>query len=228
MTAYEVAFYIGLFGSVHCIGMCGPLAFAVPTAANNRLAFIWDKFVYQAGRIVSYTALGLIIGTLGKQLWLLGLQQGISIASGVLILAAAASRLLKLSFVKTGVENRFFTAINRMVIYAVNKRWGHIFIGMLNGLLPCGFVYLALVGALNTTSATMAAQYMFWFGLGTLPLMFIAAASTGFINLKLRRKLNAIVPYFMVFLGSWFVLRGLSLDIPYLSPLVKVAQSVCH
>lgn len=228
MSAYQIAFYIGLFGSIHCIGMCGPLAFAIPTGDKRRWLFVWDKFVYQLGRIISYSLLGLLIGLIGKQLWLLGLQRGVTIASGVLILAAASSRLFKLSFINSQRGNRFFLAINRMVVYAVNHRWGHIFIGMLNGLLPCGFVYLALAGAINTSSAGNAMQYMFWFGLGTLPLMFLATVGSGFINLNVRRKLNMVVPYFMILLGSWFILRGLSLDIPYLSPVIRAAQSWCQ
>jgi hypothetical protein len=228
MSTYQIAFYIGLFGSIHCIGMCGPLAFAIPTGDKLRWLFVWDKLVYQVGRIISYSLLGLLIGLIGKQLWLLGLQRGVTIASGILILIAASSRLFKLSFINSQKGNRFFSAINRMVVYAVNHRWGHIFIGMLNGLLPCGFVYLALVGAINTASAGSAMQYMFWFGLGTLPLMFLATIGSGFINLNVRRKLNLVVPYFMVLLGAWFILRGLSLDIPYLSPAIRAAQNFCQ
>lgn len=228
MSAYQVAFYIGLFGSIHCIGMCGPLAFAIPSVPGNRWLLIWDKLVYQLGRIISYSLLGLLIGVIGRQLWLLGLQQGVSIVSGVMILAAAFSRLFKISFVKSKAGNKLFTMVNKAVVYAVNRRWGHLFVGILNGLLPCGFVYLALIGAVNTPSAAKAMTYMFWFGVGTIPLMFLAAVSSGFINTSVRRKLNIVVPYFMLLLGAWFILRGLSLNIPYLSPLIKVAQNLCE
>jgi len=228
MSANAIAFYIGLFGSIHCIGMCGPLAFAIPSIGANRLRLVLDKLSYQFGRVISYSLLGLLIGLIGKQLWLLGLQQGLSIASGVLILMAASSRLFKISFGRSKAGNRFFTLVNKMVVYAVNQRWGHLFIGMLNGLLPCGFVYLAMAGAINTASAPRAMEYMFWFGMGTLPLMLAAAVSSGFINMNVRRRINAVVPYFMVLLGAWFILRGLSLNIPYLSPVIKAAQGICQ
>lgn len=228
MSTFQLAFYIGLFGSIHCIGMCGPLAFAIPSQPGNKMRLLFDKFSYQLGRIISYSLLGLLAGFIGRQLWLAGLQQGVSIASGVLILMAAFSRIFKVSFSKSQRGYKFFATVNKMVIYAVNNRWGHLFIGMLNGLLPCGFVYLALVGAINTTSPAQAVYYMFWFGMGTLPLMFAAAVSSGFISLNLRRILNTVVPYFMIFLGAWFVLRGMSLDIPYLSPIIKEAQAICH
>ncbi|MBS1524429.1 MAG: sulfite exporter TauE/SafE family protein [Bacteroidetes bacterium] len=229
MNAYQVAFYIGLFGSIHCIGMCGPLAFAVPSMPGNRARLLFDKFVYQLGRIISYTVLGLIAGIIGRQLWLAGLQQGVSIASGALVLTAACSRIFKISFKNSNAGGKLYRIVNKAVIYGVNNRWGHIFIGMLNGFLPCGFVYLALAGAVNTTSAGQAMYYMFWFGMGTLPLMFLAAVSSGFVSLNMRRRLNRIVPYFMLLLGCWFILRGSNLDIPYLSPQKNAAFiSNCH
>ena len=228
MSANAIAFYIGLFGSIHCIGMCGPLAFAIPVAEAGRGRFVFDKFIYQIGRIVSYSLLGLLIGFIGRQIWLLGVQQGVSIASGILILMAAFSRLFKLSFTRSATGNKAFTLVNRSLVYAVKHRWGHLFIGMLNGLLPCGFVYLALVGAINTSSAANAMTYMLFFGLGTLPLMLLATVGSGFMGINVRRKMNRVVPYFMLFLGSWFVLRGLSLDIPYLSPAIRAAQAFCH
>ncbi len=228
MSAYAIAFYIGLFGSIHCVGMCGPLAFAIPGGTPGRGRYIFDKFIYQVGRIISYSLLGLLIGVIGRQLWLLGLQQGVSIASGVLILMAAFSRLFKLSFTRSQAGNKALSFVNRLLVYAVNHRWGHLFIGMLNGLLPCGFVYLAMVGAINTPSAGSAMIYMFYFGLGTLPLMLLATVGSGFMGVNVRRRMNRVVPYFMLFLGAWFVLRGLSLDIPYLSPAIKAAQAFCR
>jgi hypothetical protein len=182
------------------------------------MRLLFDKFVYQLGRIISYSFLGLLVGFIGRQLWLAGLQQGVSVASGILILMAAFSRIFKISFNETRMGNKFFAMVNKAVIYAVNNKWGHLFIGILNGLLPCGFLYLALVGAINTSSPAQAAYYMFWFGMGTLPLMFLAAVSSNLVSLNVRRRLNAVVPYFMMLLGCWFILRGSNLNIPYLSP----------
>ncbi|RYZ93581.1 MAG: sulfite exporter TauE/SafE family protein, partial [Sphingobacteriaceae bacterium] len=218
MNTYQLAFVIGLFGSVHCIGMCGPLAFAIPFTGRSKWLLVWDKFIYQLGRVVSYSLLGLITGFIGKQLWLSGLQQGVSILSGVLIIMAASSRLFKVSFLKGNVAVRWSAPFNRFLVYAVKHQAGHLFIGMLNGLLPCGFVYLALVGAVNTGSVASSAQYMFWFGLGTLPLMLAATLGAGLFTTATRIKMNKVVPYFMLCLGVWFFLRGLTLDIPYISP----------
>ena len=209
--------------------MCGPLAFAVPSTRNSWLYIVADKMLYNTGRIITYTFLGLIIGFIGKQLWLYGFQQGVSMLSGLLIIMAGFSRIFKIRL----VENRFFSSlllpVNRLLSYALRHRAGHLVIGLLNGFLPCGFVYLALAGAINTSSPVAAAQYMFWFGAGTFPLMLLATVSAGFAGPVLRRGINKTIPYLMVCLGLWFLLRGMELDIPYLSPARYVPGSgICR
>lgn len=229
MSNSQIAFFIGLFGSVHCIGMCGPLAFAVPVGQNKWFLIVWDKVLYNAGRIISYTLLGWLIGFIGRQIWVSGLQQGISLFSGILIIMAGFSRIFKVRLHENGVFTNMVSPVNRLLTYAFKHHAGHLIIGILNGFLPCGFVYLALIGAVNTNSPVMAAQYMFWFGVGTFPLMLIATISSGFIGPLIRRRINRTMPYLMVCLGFWFVLRGLNLDVPYLSPAkVKSGVSVCH
>lgn len=217
MSNDKLAFMIGLLGSLHCIGMCGPLAFSVPVVKPGWLFLISDKLLYQFGRVLAYCILGVIIGLIGQQLWMAGIQQGVSIFSGVLIVMAACSRLFKFSLLKN--KNQLLLApFNRMFNYALKHKANHLIIGFINGFLPCGFVYLALAGALNTSGVQQAATYMFWFGLGTTPLMFIATISIGFTSKLLRNKINRVIPYMMLCLGIWFIFRGLALDIPYLSP----------
>jgi len=229
MSTNEIAFFIGLFGSIHCIGMCGPLAFAVPVAQDKWWLIIGDKVLYNAGRIVSYTFIGFLIGFLGRQLWISGLQQGISIVSGLLIILAGCSRIFKIKFIQSKKLSLVTSPINKLLNYAFSHHAGHFVIGLLNGFLPCGFVYLALAGAINTNSPAMAAQYMFWFGAGTFPLMLIATVSSGFIGPVIRRRINRTMPYLMVCLGCWFVIRGASLNIPYLSPPKSTTGvSTCH
>jgi sulfite exporter TauE/SafE len=229
MSSNEIAFFIGLFGSVHCIGMCGPLAFAVPSFHSSWWLVVADKFTYNAGRVITYSFLGLLIGLLGRQLWLAGLQQGVSVLSGALIITAGLSRLFKVKFTQSRFMPKVLAPVNRLLNYALKHKAGHLAVGMLNGFLPCGFVYLALVGAVNTASPASAAQYMFWFGVGTFPLMLLATVSSGFIGPVLRRRINKGMPYLMVCLGFWFLLRGMGLDIPYLSPAKQAAGiTVCH
>lgn len=224
MSDQHLAFMIGLLGSVHCVGMCGPLAFAIPSLKNNRLLLIFDKVLYQSGRIISYCILGVFIGMIGRQIWLSGLQQGISILSGILLLAAACSRIFKISMAMA-TPGFLLKPFNSLLNFALKHKASHLFIGMINGLLPCGFVYLALAGAVNTESISSAVSYMFWFGLGTAPLMLLVTVGIGFTGAMFRNRINKLVPYVMVCLGIWFILRGLNLNIPYLSP-AKPGSSV--
>lgn len=227
MNDQHLAFMIGLLGSVHCVGMCGPLAFAVPSLRKGWGFVVLDKLMYQAGRIISYCLLGVLTGLLGRQLWLAGAQQFMSILSGLLIVAAACSRIFKLSL--SGASGAWLLKpFHRLFHYALQHRANHLIIGMINGFLPCGFVYLAMAGALNTGSTGSAAGYMFWFGLGTTPLMFIAGISAGFTGALFRRRINQVVPYLMLFLGVWFILRGMELNIPYLSPAKAGSTLNCN
>ena len=216
---------IGLLGSVHCVGMCGPLAFGVPSLRSGWFYLVLDKLLYQSGRIISYCILGVLIGLLGRQIWLAGLQQGVSILSGVLIILAALSRIFKFSL--SNSSSLLLKPFNAMFSYALQHRANHLIIGLINGFLPCGFVYLAMAGALNTGAVPSAISYMFWFGLGTTPLMFIAAVSVGFTSALFRKRINQLIPFLMLFLGCWFMLRGLELNIPYLSPPKAATITEC-
>ncbi len=229
MNNLEIAFFIGLFGSIHCIGMCGPLAFAIPSIQNKWWLIVADKLLYNFGRVITYSFLGLLIGLIGKQLWLLGLQQGVSLLSGVLIIMAALSRLFKISMKNSKLMIRILSPITRLLNYALQHRAGHFIVGILNGFLPCSFVYLAMVGAINTSSPLASAQFMFWFGIGTFPLMLLATISSSFVGKVARRRINKVIPYFMLCLGVWFILRGMNLNIPYLSPALQASgTNVCR
>jgi sulfite exporter TauE/SafE len=224
MSNERLAFFIGLLGSLHCIGMCGPLAFAVPIHEKGWGYLLWNKLIYQIGRIISYCLLGAIVGLLGRQIWQAGFQQGISVFTGLLIVLAASSRLLKWTFLRDNPAI-FLKPFNRMFEYAFRHKANHLIVGMINGLLPCGFVYLALAGALNTEGVAGGVAYMFWFGAGTVPMMLGAAMVVGFSGRMFRNKLNRVMPYAMLFLGLWFILRGLELNIPYLSPQAPVNRA---
>lgn len=227
MSETYLAFMIGLLGSVHCIGMCGPLAFAVPSLQKGAGWLLLDKSMYQAGRIISYSILGLVFGLIGSQLWMAGMQQGLSIFSGLLILLAAFSRIFKVALRSNSRYNLLLKPFHQLFGYALKHKANHLIIGMINGLLPCGFVYLALAGAVNQQTVPDSINYMFFFGLGTAPLMLIAAVTTGMTGAVMRHRINKVIPYMMLCLGIWFILRGLDLNIPYLSPALHTGTAVC-
>ncbi|MBC7653867.1 MAG: sulfite exporter TauE/SafE family protein [Oligoflexus sp.] len=229
MNHLQLAFVIGLFGSLHCVGMCGPLAFAIPHQQENKWITVFKKISYNLGRAISYAFLGLMIGLLGKQLWMAGFQQGISILSGVLIILAVLPQIIKLKKSNKYQPNRFTLAVNKLIGKAIRNKAGHLYLGLLNGFLPCGFVYLGLATAINTDSAYQSALFMFVFGLGTIPLMLLAMLGVNFSKPVFRRKINIFLPYLTLCLGIWFVFRGLNLDIPYLSPkILGNEQVICH
>jgi sulfite exporter TauE/SafE len=215
-------FLFGLLGSFHCVGMCGAIALALPGqagAASGR--YMAGRVLYNLGRVTTYATLGGLAGLVGQGLRLAGVQQSLSIVSGVLILALVAvperytSRLASLlgfsrplAWVKT-MLGQLFQQASFPALYAT---------GLLNGLLPCGLIYLALAGALSAPGVVGAAAYMACFGLGTLPLMLGLSLSGRLVPLMWRARMRQAVPYTAGLLAVLFIVRGLGLGIPYLSP----------
>jgi hypothetical protein len=228
MNHLHLAFLIGLFGSLHCVGMCGPLAFALDSKAQNKWLLIFQKLSYNFGRAFSYALLGLLIGLLGKQLWIAGVQQAISIITGVIIVLVSLPKIFTFFNFNINFQNPFQKPINQLIGKAISQKSGHFFVGVLNGFLPCGFVYLALATAVNTNSILQSGLFMFFFGLGTIPLMLTAMLGLNFAKPKIRLQINRLLPVLTLCLGFWFILRGMNLNIPYLSVAIVDNGVICH
>jgi uncharacterized protein len=231
-------FLFGLLGSFHCVGMCGPIAMALPfNKSAGPVAYTTGRLLYNGGRVITYTLLGLLAGFFGKSLQLAGLQQSISIISGILILVlvvAPAGFSAKFRQ-KTGLEKVLVKVRQKLAFHFQQSSFKSLFAaGLLNGLLPCGFVYIALAGAVTGATLTDSMLYMFLFGLGTYPLMLLVSLSGKIIRFQFRKIINQYVPYVACFMAVVFILRGLNLGIPYLSPEVvkhedkTVTMSCCH
>ena len=212
---------LGLLGSLHCLGMCGPIAFMLPLDQENKLKKLLQLFLYHLGRIVSYSLMGLVFGTVGKGLYLFGIQQKLSIAIGaimILLVLIPAKYLnqFKLSQPLYKLIGTVKTALGK----ELKKRTPDTFltIGFLNGFLPCGLVYMALLGAVAMANAWQGALYMALFGLGTIPLMSAAVYFSAFFKGSFKAKIRKLVPLFVVLIGMLFIFRGLGLGIPYVSP----------
>ncbi|MCJ8163252.1 sulfite exporter TauE/SafE family protein [Pontibacter sp. E15-1] len=218
----------GLVGSFHCVGMCGPIAVALPFVGSSGWRYYAGRLLYNCGRIVTYASLGALAGAFGETLQLAGLQQTVSIVSGVLILL-----LLVLPAARKGRYTRWLGTdklmawVRHQIGYFFRKNsLGALFmVGLLNGLLPCGFVYIALAGAISAPGIGGAMGYMALFGLGTLPLMLLVSLSGKRISLKMRGTFNRAVPYVGITLALLFIVRGLGLGIPFLSPKVVVTAA---
>jgi len=229
------ALIFGLLGSFHCVGMCGPIAFLLPVDHKNSFKKFGQISLYHFGRISSYALIGLLFGLLGKSFSLFGLQQQLSILVGILMILVILIPYKKFSKYN---GSKFIFKIVPKVKHSLGKQLKQkspdtfYTIGFLNGFLPCGLVYMAVFGAIASGTAIEGSIYMALFGLGTVPLMTTAIYLGNFINLNLRSKIRKAVPVFVVLMGLLFILRGMGLGIPYLSPMeitpeITAAQS-CH
>lgn len=213
------AFILGLAGSFHCVGMCGPIALSLPV--KNTGSRTWGILVYNMGRVLTYAILGSAVGLIGKGFALAGIQQKMSVAIGVLILL---SLLLPGNILKRLRPNSvFYRAVaflkGRLSDLFKRKSYTSLFsIGLLNGLLPCGFVYIALAGAVVCCSVTNSMLYMALFGLGTIPLMMGISYLPHLLSINARTILRKTMPVLTFLFALLFIVRGLNLGIPYLSP----------
>ncbi len=235
MTILWTAFLVGLLGSLHCIGMCGPITLALPVFRNAPVTLISSRILYNLGRTITYAIMGAVIGLLGQGISLVGAQRWLSIIAGIL--------LISIVFIPSHISARFsilkpahhFTAfLKEKFGNLLKKRTVHstFLIGIINGFLPCGLVYVALAGALATGKVVGGTLYMAFFGLGTLPLMFIFSMAGQFISVGVRRKFTRLIPAFILVLGILFILRGMNLGIPFVSPHLEGKKqteiTTCH
>ncbi len=235
MELITIAFIMGIVGNLHCVGMCGPIALAIPVNRENRLTKTLGIVAYNSGRIFTYVLLGAVLGIFGKGFKLAGILQYVSIGIGIIfILSVLLPSVLK----KVSFSNRYYLKFNNWIknklgYFLTKKSTPALFtLGMLNGLLPCGLVGTALLGAVAYGSILKGALFMAMFGLGTLPAMFLIPYFSGSISMNIRNKMSKAVPYIMVLFGILFILRGMNLDIPYISPPISEGgaevKSCCH
>lgn len=224
---FGIAFALGLIGSLHCAFMCGPLMLALPAAPGGATRFVIGRLAYQLGRVTTYAALGLVAGVAGKSFFVIGAQRGLSIALGAAILAGffAASK-----FGASAPVARLVFVLKTVMSAQLQRRglWAQALLGMLNGLLPCGLVYVALAGAVTQGAPGKGIIYMAVFGLGTLPMMLAAGFAGRAFPATLRLKLRALMPVGVCVLAALLILRGLALGIPYISPDLASANCCSH
>lgn len=230
------AFFVGLVGSLHCMGMCGPIAIALPVPDSNNLSFFTGRILYNLGRVVTYSFLGAILGLVGSKIAIAGAQQIVSIVLGVIIIIAV---LLPRKYINFFAQHPVIQKLahplksNIGVLFKKGTFSAMFLIGILNGFLPCGLVYVALAGAIASGDAISGAAVMILFGLGTVPAMFAASVFGKFINIGIRTKIRKAVPVLAIILGVIFILRGMNLGIPMLSPKVSAqteasSEMECH
>ncbi|MBA4135476.1 MAG: hypothetical protein C0525_12190 [Flavobacterium sp.] len=229
------AIIFGLISSLHCIGMCGPIAMMLPVDQKNPSKKALQVLIYHLGRLTSYGILGLAFGLLGRGFYMAGIQQQLSIAVGVgmIVLAVVPEKILaNYNFSKP--VYRLISRIKSSLGAQFKRKTPDAFftIGLFNGLLPCGLVYAALFGAIAMQNVTLGIAYMILYGLGTIPMMSAVVYVSSLLSMPFRSQLQRVVPIVTVVIGVLFVLRGMGLDIAYISPsnlnLFVQANANCH
>ncbi len=226
MDLIWTAFALGIVGSLHCAGMCGPLILALPVPGGSRNAFFLSRAVYHLGRLAMYCMIGAIFGLLGKTMALAGWQRWLSLAAGGAILVGLLlhSRLrLKGSAFQAVVwlKSIFGQLLHRKSLAA---SFG---LGAINGLLPCGLVYVAGAGAAATGNPPGGVAYMIAFGLGTLPMMLGISLAGRRLHALAFPRVQKLIPVSVFLVAMLLLLRGMSLGIPYLSPDLSGSQASC-
>lgn len=220
-TIILIALTIGLTSSLHCVGMCGPIALSLGLDAKNKVRFSMRNLTYQFGRITTYTLLGAFLGIIGQSFSFAGFQNILSIVIGVcMIILVCLPKFYESGATSLRPINHLMSKVKRgLGKYLIRKDTSSLYIvGVLNGLLPCGAVYASLTAAIAMGSIAKSALFMFFFGLGTLPLMFATVLFGNFLSISQRQKILKVLPVITIILGLLFILRGLELNIPYISP----------
>ncbi len=219
MTILITAFLLGLMGSLHCVGMCGPIALSLPLRGKTIFQKILGSTFWSLGRILTYSFMGALFGLIGAGFKFLGYQQVISIAIGALMILSV---ILPSLFKKFTIGNSIsiFSPVRKGMqrLFQEKNNKALFLIGIFNGLLPCGLIYLAIAGAIGTADIFLSVGYMVLFGLGTLPMLLVISLLGNVVSQTIRKKINKVVPVVVIMIGIIFILRGLSLGIPYLSP----------
>lgn len=214
---FGIAFTLGFLGSLHCAAMCGPLMFVLPVSSGGAGRFIAGRMIYQFGRVATYCLLGVVAGLVGKSIFLAGLQRSLSIGLGVAILLGF---LISKKISLTAPVVRLVTQLKNAMATQLRQRSlrSLALLGLMNGLLPCGLVYVALAGAVTRGSAWSGFGYMLLFGFGTLPMMLGISLSGKLFPVPLRLRLRRAIPLGVCLLAALLILRGMALGVPYLSP----------
>lgn len=219
-------FIFGLLGSLHCVGMCGPLLLAIPTVAGGHGSFVVSRLVYNVGRVTTYSLIGLIFGLIGQSLVFAGLQRALSVGAGIALLSVlilgtgkAGGALARPSiWVRT-----LFGSFLSMRSYSST-----FILGLANGLLPCGLVYVAGTASIAAGSVAGSMLYMIAFGCGTLPLLLaLSTAGRRLAPFLSRYNWRGLVPAAVCCVGVLLIIRGLALNIAYVSPRASGDTLTC-
>lgn len=215
---------LGTAGSLHCVGMCGPLAILLPGGNFSVTA------IYHLGRTTTYVILGVLVGALLEFIDVRQYEQWFSLFLGALFLALWmydfwGRKTVGSSPIQNWLNRQFSLSLKR------NSLLGWWFAGMINGFLPCGLVYGALLASMGFGSFSGSILFMFGFGIATAPMLLLITLGKRAIAQKMGAISHKILPFWLLFMAIIFLLRGANLGIPFLSPKMKSPvqkHACCH
>jgi sulfite exporter TauE/SafE len=217
MMLVYLAVSMGLMSSFHCIGMCGPIALALPIHKGTKLQQWGGMLLYNVGRTTTYAAFGAAFGLVGSSLAWLGYFRYILVGVGVLMILYVVWPTFLERHLKPPVfwQKAVLQVKGRMAkLLASRTSGGWFLLGVFNGLLPCGMVYMAVISSVATGSALYGAIFMGVFGLGTMPAMMAVSFFRQWLSADLRSRFRRLTPVLVAAAGVWIVARGLLITPP--------------
>jgi sulfite exporter TauE/SafE/copper chaperone CopZ len=212
---YGILFIVGILTSLHCVAMCGGInlsqCVSYKTDKDDKFSKLKPSILYNAGRVISYTLIGGIVGALGKFISLSGTARGIvAIAAGIFMVIMGLNMLDIFPWLR-----KLTPKMPKMFTKKINKTKngkGPFIVGLLNGFMPCGPLQTMQIYALGTGSFFAGALSMFMFSLGTVPLMFGFGLISSLLSSKFTHKMMKVSAVLVMVLGVVMVNRGLSLS----------------
>lgn len=232
---YGILFVVGLLTSIHCLGMCGGInlsqctGYKIESLEQRKTAAIQPSFLYNAGRVMSYTLIGGLAGALGSVVTFSGTARG-----SVAIIAGIFMAVMGLNMLNVVPGLRRFNLLMPKQLgdfINTNKQRGPFFVGLINGLMPCGPLQAMQLYALGTGSFVVGAASMLVFSLGTVPLMFGLGAVTSFLSGRFRQRMLQVSGVLVITLGILMLSRGLNLSgiqMAYASSQQTVGTSIAQ
>lgn len=225
------ALSLGFLGSFHCIGMCGPIALGLNMPGASLSTQMSHAFLYNFGRLCSYSVLGLLFGLAGTGIHLAGYQELLSISIGVTMLIYLLIPNIRSTNPTNSLYSQFLSYISRSIsdLYRKKTRISRFFIGVLNGFLPCGFVLVAITTSMITSSPLHSMWFMLFFALGTFPTMLSLNLTPSFFKPTLRTKIRGYSNYFAFAIALFLIYRGAMNIVPHHNMgAPALMESVCE
>lgn len=226
-----LAFTMGLMSSFHCIGMCGPIALALPIQKGNKFQQFSGLSAYNGGRTLTYAVLGVILGSLGSSLSWIGYLRYLSVFSGIIMLAYVLwPAHLDSCFHPPRFWQKFIQQLKKQMADMLRSRklYSWFLLGILNGLLPCGLIYMALISSVATGNAVHGGLFMLLFGMGTLPAMMAVGFFKQWFTVSLRTRMRKLTPVVLAAAGAILIARGLLIQYPANHSADSKAITICH